>query len=162
MPMGYDPWVMWPFRKPQRPVPWIEEALQRSHSVILELDRRLSSLEHALSVQAGDVATAKAVERRIGGLEVGLRQLAASLEDHVARLTTRVEVVNGYATGRTGGRPRNEEREADRQALELGRRVAAALATPEGVAQLVQELTQTNGTPPSKWAPAANGHVSPV
>lgn len=146
---------MWPFR-PRERQPWIEQALQRSHVVVLELERRIGSLEALLTHLGEGVATAKAIERRTGSLEMNLRQLASAQVEDVSRLTAALEVVRGQANGPRGGRPRNEEREADRQALELGRKFSALIATPEGRAQLVLEL-QAAGSVNALGEPIRNG-----
>jgi hypothetical protein len=135
---------MWPFRRADPP-PWAEETLQRMHAMHLELERRLASLEHGVGLMAEGVVAAKAMERRTGALEVGLRQLAAASQEDAARLQAAIDVTRGYATGGRGGRPRNEEREAERQALELGQRVIQAMTTPEGRMALIHELQGQNG-----------------
>lgn len=153
---------MWPFR-PRERQPWIEQALQRSHLVVLELERRIGSLESIITHLGEGVATAKAIERRTGTLELNLRQLASSQVDDVARLTAALEVVRGQATGGRGGRPRNEERDAERQALEVGRRFIQMASTPEGRAQLALELNaagSVNALGEPIRAPDRNG--SPV
>jgi len=146
---------MWPFRRPEPP-PWADETLQRVHALILELERRLQSLEHGVGLLGEGVLAAKTVERRLGAVETAHRQLAGALEQDVSRLTGAIEVVRGYATGARGGRPRNEERESERQALAVGQRMIQALATPEGRLALIQELQSAGGG----FGP--NGGVSPV
>lgn len=146
------------------PLPWVEESLQRMHSVVLEIERRQSSLEHGVSLMSEGVMAAKQVEKRIGAAEIAIRQLASSLAEDVSRLTGALESVRGYATGSRGGRPRNEEREAERQATELGQRMIRALATPEGRLALIQEL-QSAGSymgPVGPVGPVGNGSGSPV
>lgn len=131
---------MWPFRTRER-LPWIDEALQRAHVVVLELERRLGSLEASLTQLGDGISTARSMERRVGALEHAIRQTNAALKDDVDRLTAALDVVRGMATGARGGRPRNEQLEADRQALEYGRRLQQAMSTPEGRAQLILELS---------------------
>lgn len=132
---------MWPFRAKNDPrTPWLEEMFQRVNVFGNELHRRITTLETSLGTLADGILTAKAIEKRIVSLEHGLRQANLALNDDVARLTASLEVVRGQATGGRGGRPRNETLEAERQALELGRRVQQAALTPEGRAQLILEL----------------------
>lgn len=157
---------MWPFssvRRPEivqeEPAPWIQEALQRTHAVVLEIERRQSSLEHGVSLQSEGVASAKQMELRVGKLEIAVRQLAAGLAEDISRLTSAVEVVRGYATGGRGGRPRNEEREQERQAQILGQRVIEAMSTPQGRLAFIQEL---QGTLNGQVGPVGNGTGSPV
>jgi len=132
---------MWPFRpKDALRTPWIEEMFQRVNVFANELHRRIVSCEQVLATIGEGIATAKAAERRLGALEHGLRQANLSLQDDVARLSAALELVRGQVNGVRGGRPRNETLEADRQALEVGRRVLQGAATPEGRAQLIAEL----------------------
>lgn len=158
--------VMWPFRASER-APWIEEQLQRTHLVALDLERRISSVESAMQQLGEAISTARQIESRISKLELGLRQLIGAQQDDTSRLMARIEQVQGLAVGGRGGRPRNEEREAERQALELGRRVAEACQTPEGRAQLILELQGSNsgtvdpvGAKP--WNPRLNAGPKPV
>lgn len=138
---------MWPFRTRER-LPWIDEALQRAHVVVLELERRLGSLEAALQQLGEGIGTARAMDRRVGALEHAVRQTNASLKDDVDRITAALDVVRGMATGARGGRPRNETLEQERQLLEFARRLQGAMATPEGRAQLILELQGTSGSLP--------------
>ena len=137
---------MWPFRpKDVLRTPWIEEQFQRVAVFANELHRRMTTLEQSLGAFADGILTAKAVEKRLVALEHGVRQVNLSLNDDVARLTGALEVVRGQVTGSRGGRPRNEALEADRQALEVGRQVQAALSTPEGRAKMILELQTMGG-----------------
>jgi len=139
---------MWPFRARETfRQPWIEEMFQRVNVFANELHRRITTLETSLGAFADGILTAKAVEKRIGALEHGLRQANLALNDDVARLTSTIEQVRGLATGARGGRPRNETLEADRQALEMGRRVLQLASTPEGRAQMILELQSPAGAP---------------
>lgn len=135
---------MWGFREKSRQ-PWIEEALQREHIVILELERRLGSLESVLQQLADGVATAKAIDRRLGAVEMAVRGLAKEQGEDASRQAAAIEALRSQVVGLRGGRPRNEEREAERQALELGRRVATLIGTPQGRAQLIAELQGVGG-----------------
>lgn len=155
---------MWPFRKDSTRQPWIEEALQRTHMVALELERRLSSLEHSVGQLAEGILTARTHEKRVAGIELALRNLGAAQAEDVQRLQASLDQVRGWATGARGGRPRNEEREADREAMELGRKVIQAMSTPEGRAQLVLELQGRQADPVGggSWNPRANGTGKPV
>jgi len=162
------PWsasnVMWPFRRDETRQPWIEEALQRIHVTVLEVQRRQEALEIHVGSMTEGAYVAKQMSSRTQALETRARQLETAMADELAALRSALEVVRGLATGARGGRPRNEEREADRQALELGRRVIQATATPEGRAQLALEL-QGAGVDPvgaAKWNPRGETNGSPV
>lgn len=136
----------------------------------LELERRIATVESALQMLGEAVSTARQIESRISKVELSLRQLTGLQQDDTSRLMARIEQVQGLAVGGRGGRPRNEEREAERQALELGRRVVEAVQTPEGRAQLILELQSTpggnsNGIDPvgaKPWNPRLNGGPQPV
>jgi len=156
---------MWPFRAKER-LPWIEEALQRTHTVALELERRIQTIEHAMGLLSENVMTAKTAEKRIVNLEQACRALSNGLQDDVARLTASLDVVRGLATGGRGGRPRNEEREAERVALQMGQYVIQAMSSPEGRAKLIQELSSAGSDTIApngqvKWTPQ-HGNGSPV
>lgn len=120
---------------------------QRANVFALELSRRLTSLEQQGQALAESAATVRNADKRLQSLEHGLRQANLALQEDVSRLTAALEVVRGQVVGVRGGRPRNETLEADRQALEVGRRVLQAAASPEGRAQLVLELQQAGHGP---------------
>lgn len=130
---------------------------QRVHVYALELHRRLTALETSFQSVVESGGLSKQSEKRMATLEHGLRQTNLSLQEDVARLTGALDVVRGQVVGMRGGRPRNAELEADRQALQLGQRVIQAMATPEGRAQLLLELQGAPAAPPSPiGAPPVN------
>ena len=130
---------MWPFRKKDAP-PWYQEAHDKLRLAELDLERRLIVLETRFDQTAQGVLAAKQLEARVAGLALATRQAEQVLADEGAAWRAQIEQVRGLATGARGGRPRNEEREAERQALAFGQRVIQAAATPEGRAQLILEL----------------------
>lgn len=136
---------MWPFRRKPDAPPWYQEAHDKLRLAAMELERRLVALENRFDVTAQGIASAKQLEGRVAGLALATRQCEQLLADEAAAWRAQVESVRGLATGARGGRPRNEEREADRQALELGRRLQEQASTPQGRAQLIQELQAMPG-----------------
>lgn len=156
---------MWRFvRKPAAP-PWYEEELQRVHVVQMQTLQRQQGLEQLVSGLVDSVQTAKNMEKRMAQTETAIRSLATEMAGTTERFTATIDQVRGLATGARGGRPRNEDREAERQALELGQQIIRLMSTPEGRAQLVLDIQKQdaatvgpNGA--SNWNPRVNG--SPV
>src|SRR5262245_50948928 len=158
--------VMWPFSRKTPAPPWYEEELQRVHVQVNATTQRQNALEHAVSTWAEGIATAKTIEKRVGAVESALRQFSNEVAGNFERYHATVEQIRGLATGGRGGRPRNEDREADRQALDLGRQVLQRVQTPEGRAQLILELQNADSSTVApngqvKWTPPS-GNGSPV
>ena len=134
---------MWPFRKSQPP----EDLVQRLISKTLQLEHAVTTMAHQIKLEFEGIAAARAVERRVGTTEMAIKSLAAQRDEDVSRHQAALEILRGQITGPRGGRPRNADREAERQATELGYQVAEALADPAKRAALIQQLqAQSNGS----------------
>ena len=112
---------------------------------MLDLERRLIGIETRFDAIAQGVLAAKQIESRVAGLALSTRQCEQLLVDEGQAWRQQVEQVRGLATGHRGGRPRNEERDADRQALEFARQLQQQVSTPEGRAQLILQLQAAGG-----------------
>ena len=128
---------MWPFRKSQPP----EDLVQRLISKTLQLEHSVTTMAHQIKLEFEGIAAARAVERRVGTTEMAIKSLAAQRDEDVSRHQAALEILRGQITGPRGGRPRNADREAERQATELGERVIAAMSNPHELAKLVAELS---------------------
>lgn len=126
------------------------EEVQRLTVLAQQLQERTAGLELAFRQQSDDIS----------------REMRGIVKEHqadYARLAGSIESVRNGVAGLKGGRPSRAEQDVERQALQLGKQVLEACATPEGALALAADLQrQAAQLSLHKSVSGENGKPSPV
>lgn len=117
-------------------MPWF-----RPVSVPPQLLEQLDRMDkHALSIAQRQDGLALALKQLGEDFARETRGIVKEQQDDYARLHSAIESVRNQLAGVRGGRPSKGSADADAQALELGRRMIQACATPEGALALAKDI----------------------